>query len=71
MTIDQLAEAHLVAVQRDMETLKQRVKEANAELERLQDYFNSGVKVLNDFRSSSVKRDDKVSSDSVRTVFGD
>lgn len=55
MTIDQLAESHLVTVQREIENLKQRVKEAEGEVEKLQEYFKEGVKVLNEFRTPPVK----------------
>jgi hypothetical protein len=50
MTIDQLAESHLATVQREIESLKQRVKEAEVDVQKLQSYFEEGVKVLNDFR---------------------
>ena len=50
MTIDQLAESHLVTIQREIESLKQRVKEAEGEVQKLQNHFEEGVKVLNDFR---------------------
>lgn len=50
MTIDQLAESHLATVQREIESLKQRVKDIEAEVQKLQNYFEEGVKVLNDFR---------------------
>ena len=50
MTIDQLAESHLVTIQREIESLKQRVKEAEVDVQKLQSYFEEGVKVLNDFR---------------------
>lgn len=67
MTIDQLAESHLVTVQREIENLKQRVKEAGVEVEKLQEYFNEGVKVLNEFRSAPVNLN--VSSDT--SVLGE
>lgn len=69
MTIDQLAESHLVTVQREIENLKQRVKEAEGEVEKLQEYFNQGVKVLNEFRSPPQKATSDVSK--VSSVLGE
>ena len=45
-TIKDMAEAHLLNVQREIQTLEQRKKEIDAEITRLSEYLKDGANVL-------------------------
>lgn len=48
--INQMVEVHLLNVQRELETLKNRALEIQAEQERLTAYLNDGAKTLENFK---------------------
>jgi len=45
-TIKEMAEAHLLNVQREIKTLEQRKQDIDAEINRLTDYLKDGADVL-------------------------
>ena len=45
-TIKDMAEAHLLNVQREIKTLEQRKQEIDVEIARLSEYLNDGADVL-------------------------
>ena len=47
-TIDEMVEAHLLNVQRELETLNKRALEMQAESNRLQTYLKEGQDTLNE-----------------------
>jgi hypothetical protein len=53
VTLEQMAEAHLVNVQREIGNLQEAKKKLDSDIERLTQYFNDGVKTLNDSKVSS------------------
>lgn len=46
VTLEQMAEAHLLNVQREIAALNERKTQIDAEIKRLTDYLNEGVLVL-------------------------
>lgn len=50
-TVLEMAEAHLLNVQREINSLKEREVALGAEIERLQTYFEDGVKVLTEAKT--------------------
>jgi hypothetical protein len=47
-TVLEMAEAHLLNVQREITSLKERGVALTAEIERLQNYLEEGIRVLTD-----------------------
>lgn len=48
LTINQLAEAHLVNVQREIAGLNEQKNKIEGEIKRLTEYFNNGLSALRD-----------------------
>lgn len=46
VTLAQMAEAHLLNVQREIASLNEKKNQIDAEVKRLTDYLNEGVSVL-------------------------
>lgn len=46
VTLEQMAEAHLLNVQREIAALNERKTQIDAEIKRLTDYLNEGVLAL-------------------------
>ena len=66
VTLAQMAEAHLVNVQREIANLQETKRKVEEDIKRLTEYFEQGVKVLNESRATeTVSRSQDVSS-----VFG-
>lgn len=66
ITLEEMAKAHLVNVQREIANLQESQRKIEEQIKQLTDYFNEGVKVLNDKTASeNVNRSQDVSS-----VFG-
>lgn len=66
VTLEEMAKAHLVNVQREIANLQESQRKIEEQIKQLTDYFNEGVKVLNDKTASeNVNRSQDVSS-----VFG-
>jgi hypothetical protein len=57
VTLEQMAEAHLLNVQREIANLQEAKKKVDADIERLTQYFNEGVKVLNDSKVAAEAED--------------
>jgi len=55
LTMAQLAEAHLMNVQREISQLNQRKSEIDVEIKRLTEYLNSGVDVIRQHQRSQAK----------------
>lgn len=53
-TVLEMAEAHLLNVQREINSLKERRVSLDAEIERLQSFFDEGVKVLTEAKNPVV-----------------
>lgn len=48
LTVNQLAEAHLVNVQREIAGLNEQKNKIEGEIKRLTEYFNNGLSALRD-----------------------
>lgn len=46
VTLEQMAEAHLLNVQREIASLNERKTQIDGEIKRLTDYLNEGISVL-------------------------
>jgi chaperonin cofactor prefoldin len=57
VTLEQMAEAHLLNVQREVSNLQQQKQKVDAEIEKLTNYFNEGVKVLNESKAAPKSQD--------------
>jgi prefoldin subunit 5 len=57
VTLEQMAEAHLSNVQREIANLQEAKKKVDADIERLTQYFNEGVKVLNESKAAPKSQD--------------
>jgi predicted nucleic acid-binding Zn-ribbon protein len=64
LTLSQLAEAHLMNVQREISALNNQKSQIEAEIQRLTEYLNNGVDVI---RQANSKPVDSVS---LQKVFG-
>ena len=53
-TVLEMAEAHLLNVQREINSLKERRVSLDAEIDRLQSFFDEGVKVLTEAKNPVV-----------------
>lgn len=63
VTLAQMAEAHLVNVQREIANLRENGRKIEEEIKRLTDYFDEGVKALNESKAAtSVSKSQNVSS---------
>ena len=51
--LTEMAEAHLLYVQREIQTLMSKREEASQEIERLTKYLNEGVEVVNQAKSGA------------------
>jgi hypothetical protein len=57
VTLEQMAEAHLLNVQREIANLQDAKKKIDADVERLTQYFNEGVQSLNDSKAAPKSQD--------------
>lgn len=60
ITLEQMAEAHLVNVQREIANLQESKRKLEENIKQLVDYFDAGVKVLNERKTaveSSTQKD--------------
>ena len=63
VTLAQMAEAHLVNVQREIANLRESHRKIEEEIKRLTEYLDEGVKTLNDSKAAeTVNRSQNVSS---------
>lgn len=63
VTLAQMAEAHLVNVQREIANLRENGRKIEEEIKRLTEYFDDGVKTLNESKATeNVDRSRNVSS---------
>lgn len=46
LTVNQLAEAHLMNVQREISALNEQKARIESEIQKLTEYFNDGLKVI-------------------------
>ena len=53
VTLEQMSEAHLVNVQREIANLQEAKKKVESDIEKLTEYLNEGIKVLNDSKAST------------------
>lgn len=54
-TMIEMVEAHLINVQREMNTLTERKNAIEQEVQKLQNYLNDGVSVLNEAKDTAIK----------------
>lgn len=54
-TMIEMVEAHLMNVQREMNTLVERKNAIEQEIQKLQKYLNDGVSVLNEAKAAATK----------------
>jgi predicted nucleic acid-binding Zn-ribbon protein len=64
LTLSQLAEAHLMNVQREISGLNNQKSQIEAEIQRLTEYLNNGIDVIRQANSKPVD------SGSLQKVFG-
>ena len=63
ITLQQMSEAHLLNVQREIGNLREDHRKIEEEIKRLTEYFDEGVKVLNQsIATETVNRSQDVSS---------
>jgi len=63
ITLQQMSEAHLLNVQREIGNLRENHRKIEEEIKRLTEYFDEGVKVLNQsIATETVNRSQDVSS---------
>jgi hypothetical protein len=62
VTLEKMAEQHLLNVQRQIQSLNEQKSQIDVEIQRLTDYFNSGVDALRQTRA--------VPSQAIESVVG-
>jgi len=63
VTLKQMAEAHLLNVQREIGNLRENHRKIEEEIKRLSEYFDEGVRTLNENTATeTVARSQNVSS---------
>jgi len=63
VTLKQMAEAHLLNVQREIGNLRENHRKIEEEIKRLSEYFDEGVRTLNENTATeTVTRSQNVSS---------
>ena len=63
ITLQQMSEAHLLNIQREIANLRENHRKIEEEIKRLSEYFDEGVKTLNESRATeNVDRSRNVSS---------
>jgi hypothetical protein len=63
ITLQQMSEAHLLNVQREIANLRENHRKIEDEIKRLTEYFDEGVKALNESKATeTVTRSQNVSS---------
>lgn len=53
VTVDKLAEAHLMNVQRQIAQMNEQKSQLDVEIQKLTDYFNTGVDALRSAKSEA------------------